>query len=73
MYRTMQEIEGTYDGYWFFMVDCQTGKFDEITGGVVIAHSKDKKPIADLWGRKYDSEVYFKYIGSIPEGMGVLL
>ena len=73
MYQTMQEIEKQYDGYWVFMTDCRTGDLDEIIGGIVIAHNKDKKPIAELWGEKYDSEIYFRYIGSIPEGMGVLL
>ena len=73
MYQTMQEIERKYDGYWVFMVDCRKGEDNEIIGGAVIAFDKQKKPVADLWAREYDSEIYFKYVGSIPEGMGVLL
>ena len=67
MYQTMQEIEKQYDGHWVFMTDCKTGEFDEIIGGVVIAHNKNKKPVAELWSEKYDTEVYFRYIGSIPD------
>ena len=73
MYQTMIEIENAYNGYWVFMTHCRTGEHNEVIGGRVIAYNKEKKPIADLWGKTYDTEVYLKYIGSIPEGMGVLL
>ena len=73
MYQTMQEIEKKYAGHWVFMVDCKKGEFNEIVGGVVIAFDKQKKPVAELWDKAYESETYFRYIGSIPEGMGVLL
>ena len=73
MFQTMQEIEELYDGHWVFMTHCKKGEFNEIIGGVVIASNKNKKPIAELWDREYDSETYFRYIGNIPEGMGALL
>jgi hypothetical protein len=73
MYLTMQEIEKKYDGHWVFMVNCQKGERHNILGGEVIAFNKEKKPIADLWDRDYDSRTYFRYVGSIPDGMGVLL
>ena len=62
-----------YDGHWVFMTNCNKGELNEIIGGVVIAFNKSKKPIAELWGNEYDTETYFRYIGDIPDGMGVLL
>jgi hypothetical protein len=73
MYQTMHEIEKNYDGNWVFMVDCCKGELNEIIGGVVIASDKQKKPIAELWDNEYESETCFRYIGSIPNGMGVLM
>ena len=69
MYQTMQEIEKKYDGYWVFMINCQKGELHEIIGGEVIAFDKDKEPVAAFWGRKYNSKTYFRYIGSIPDGV----
>jgi hypothetical protein len=54
------------------MINCQNGERSNILGGEVIAFNKDKKPIADLWDNDYDSRTYFRYVGSIPDGMGVL-
>ena len=73
MYQTMQEIEKQYDGHWVFMTNCQKGEFNEIIGGEVISFNKHKQPVVELWDKEYDSETYFRYVGSIPEGMGVLL
>ena len=73
MFQTMGEIEKQYDGKWVFMTDCKKGELNEIIGGVVIASDSDKKAVAELWGKEYDSETYFKYVGAIPDGMGVLL
>ena len=73
MYQTIQEIERKYDGYWVFMIDCRKGEFNEVIGGVVIAFDKQKKPVAKLWAKEYESETYFRYIGSIPDDCGVLL
>ena len=73
MYLTMQEIEENYDGYWVFLINCKKGEHNEIIGGEVLAFNKNKKPIAELWGKEYDCIIYFRYFGSIPEGMGVLL
>ena len=73
MYQTMSEIEKQYDGMWVFMINCKKGKLNEIIGGVVIASNRNKKTVAELWGNEYDSETYFRYIGAIPDGMGVLL
>ena len=73
MYLTMREIEKKYDGHWIFMTNCVKGDLNEIVGGVVIAFSKSKKPIAELWDKEYDSDIYFRYIGAIPDGMGVIL
>ena len=72
MFKTMETIEKEYDGYWVFMVNCKKGEFHEIIGGEVIAFDKDKDAVAKFWGDKHDSKTYFRYIGSIPEGMGVL-
>jgi hypothetical protein len=69
----MQEIEQKYDGHWVFMINCQKGERHNIIGGEVIAFNKDKAPVAALWDKDYDSRTYFRYVGSIPEGMGVLL
>lgn len=73
MYMTIQEIEKKYDGYWVFMVNCKKGELHEIIGGEVLAYNKKKSPVIELWNNEYDSETYFRYFGSIPEGMGVLL
>jgi hypothetical protein len=73
MFQTMKEIEEKYDGYWIFMTNCKKGDLQEIIGGVVIAYNKSKQPIINLWNREYDSETYYRYIGDIPDGMGVLL
>ena len=73
MYKSMQDIEKEYDGHWVFMINCQKGELHEVIGGEVIAFNKKKEPVARLWGNKYDSKIYFRYVGSIPEGMGVLL
>ena len=73
MYKSMQDIEKEYDGYWVFMINCKKGELHEVIGGEVIAFNKDKDSVAKLWGKKYNSKTYFRYIGSIPEGMGVLL
>jgi hypothetical protein len=69
----MQEIEKEYDGNWVFMTNCRKGELNEIIGGTVIAFNKSKKPVAELWGKEYDSEIYFRYVGAIPDDMGVLL
>jgi len=73
MYQTMSEIEEQYDGKWVFMTNCKKGESNEIVGGVVIASNSNKKAVAELWGNNYDSETYFRYVGAIPDGMGVLL
>jgi hypothetical protein len=73
MYLTMEEIEKQFDGHWVFMTNCKKGELNEIIGGVVLAYNKSKKPVAALWSEEYDSETYFRYIGDIPDGMGVLL
>ncbi len=73
MYQTMEEIEKQYDGHWVFMVNCKEGKPYSIAGGEVIAASKNKKQIIELWMEKHDSNTFFRYVGSIPDGMGVLL
>jgi len=73
MFLTMKEIEEKYNGYWIFMKNCELGDYQEIIGGIVIAFNKDKKPIIELWNKEYDSETYYRYIGDIPDGMGVLL
>ena len=73
MYKTMKEIENQYDGYWVFMTNCKKGEYNEIIGGEVIAFNKNKKLVAEYWDKEFASETYFRYIGDIPEGMGVLL
>lgn len=73
MYLTMQEIEQKYDGHWVFLIHCRKGKFNEIIGGEVLAFDKSKQRVAQHWSEEYDSETYFRYVGSIPDGMGVLL
>ena len=73
MYQTMSEIEEQYDGKWVFMTNCKKGEHNEIIGGVVIANNSNKKIVSDFWDKEYDSETYFRYIGAIPDGMGVLL
>ena len=55
------------------MTNCKKGDLHEIIGGIVIAFNKSKKPIAELWNEAYDSDTYYRYIGDIPDGMGVLL
>ncbi|MDR1705621.1 MAG: hypothetical protein LBS19_13180 [Clostridiales bacterium] len=73
MYETMSEIERKYDGEWVFMTHCQKGEHHQIIGGVVAAHSKDKSLILDLWGKGHESKVFFRYVGSLPEGTSLLL
>ena len=73
MYQTMNEIKEQYDGKWVFMTNCKKGKLNEIVGGVVIVANKNKKTVAEFWSKEYDGETYFRYIGDIPDGMGVLL
>ena len=73
MYQTMSEIVIQYEGNWVFMTNCKKGELNKIIGGEVIAFNSDKKVVAEYWNREYDSDTYFRYIGAIPEGMGVLL
>ena len=73
MYMTMKEIKTKYDGHWVFMANCKKGDYNEIIGGEVIAFNKNKKLVAEFWDKEFTSETYFRYIGDIPEGMGVLL
>ena len=73
MFQTMKEIEDNYNGHWIFMTNCIKGDFHEIIGGVVVASSKSKKTIIELWNKEYDSETYYRFVGDIPDGMGVLL
>lgn len=73
MYLTIPEIEQKYDGNWVFLINCRKGDMNEIIGGEVLAFDKQKQRVAEYWNKEYDSDTYFRYVGSIPEGMGVLL
>ncbi len=71
MYKTMDEIKTEFDGFWVCIINYKEGEFGEVIGGEVIAHDKNSKAIVEKWGS--NSGAYLRYIGSLPEGMGVLL
>jgi len=70
MFKSMHEIEQEYDGNWVFMVNCKKGEYSNIIGGEVIAADKDKAIIIELWGNSDYDEPYFRYVGSLPDGIG---
>ena len=70
MFKTMREIEREYDGNWVFMINCKKGEYSNIIGGEVIAADKNKAIIIDHWGKPGYDEPYFRYVGSLPEGIG---
>jgi hypothetical protein len=68
MYKTMQEIEKEYDGNFVCMINYKKNERYAIVGGEVIAVSKNKKEILDIWGATPKS--YYQWVGEFPDVAG---
>lgn len=75
MYKTMEQMEKEYDGQWVFMINCQKNNQNAVSGGEVIFH--DKSMNAVLHNMKKSKEKgnsrYVRFIGTLPEGVAVIL
>ena len=67
MYRTMQEIEKEYDGNFVCIVNCKKDNFHGIIGGEVIAVSKNKMEVQEVWGKTPES--FYQWIGEFPDAV----
>ena len=61
MYKTMREIEQEYDGNFVCVINCKEDQYYDVIGGEVIAASKDKRKIQDIWAKNPKS--LFQYMG----------
>ena len=68
MYQTMEEIERKYDGNWICMINYKKNKYHGIIGGEVIAVSKNKDEIFEVWGENRGS--FKQYCGDYGEFLG---
>ena len=75
MYQTLEQIHKEYDGQWVFMINCKEGEYGSIIGGDVVLHSENRDVVfRDMENYDYEpSMTYFRYAGTIPAGMSVIL
>jgi len=70
VYRTMQEIQKEYDGNFVCMINLKRTEGNGILGGEVIAVSKDKTEIQDVWSKTPES--LYRWIGDFPDAAYLL-
>ncbi|MCL1822778.1 MAG: hypothetical protein FWG44_01115 [Oscillospiraceae bacterium] len=68
MYKTMEEIEREYDGNFICMINYKKNEYYGIIGGEVIAVSKNKKEILEIWGKTPRS--FYQWVGEFPDAPG---
>jgi len=75
MFKSINQVHVDYDGQWVFMINCQKGSRNSISGGEVVLHNENRDVVVRGM-EKYDNEqslTYFRYAGKIPEGVSVIL
>jgi hypothetical protein len=70
-YMTMEEIDKEFDGNFVCVAYCKTGENYGVIGGEVVAVSKNKKDVYDVWGKFPDSMCY--WAGELPDEFKVML
>lgn len=75
MYKTMEEINKEYDGQWVFMINCRKDDYSAVDGGEVVFHdiSMNKVLRAMKSTKTKGNSNYVRYIGTLPEGVAVML
>jgi len=71
----MDQIEKEYDGQWVFMINCQKDKHNAISGGEVVFHDKSMNETLRIMksSNEKGNSKYVRYIGTLPEGVAVML
>jgi hypothetical protein len=67
----MEQIEKEYDGNFVCIANCKIGEYHDILGGEVIAVSKNKMEVQEVWGKNPES--YYRWMGEFPDDMRYLL
>jgi len=75
MYKTIEQIAQEYDGNWVLMVNCQECNLNSVVGGEVVFHDTSMNKV--ISNMKFYNEKgfssYVRYVGTIPEGVALVL
>jgi len=71
-YMTMEEIDKEFDGNFVCIANCRTGEHYGVVGGEVVAVSKNKKEVYDVWG-KFPGLNMCYWAGELPDEFKVML
>ena len=70
---TMAEIEERYDGEWVLLEDAQADDVDQVTGGKLLCHSKDRGEVYRKARELRPKHWAVFYVGTIPEDTVIVL
>lgn len=75
MYKTMEQIEKEYDGHWVLMINYSRDRHNSVAGGEVVFHDKSMNTVLCNMKQYEDNgnRTCVRYVGTIPEGVAVLL
>ena len=75
MYKSIQQIQQEYDGYWVYIINCEKDEHHSVIGGEVLFYGKSMNEVLQRM-RQYDKvtdSVYVRYFGELPQGVAGVL
>ena len=70
---TIDEIETLYPLEWVLIGDPQTDEFQRLLAGKVLFHSPDRDEVDRQLLEIRPTRFAFRYLGTLPEGMALIL
>ena len=75
MYKPLEQIEKEYNGNWVLMVNCQENEYGTVIGGEVMLHDTSMNKVLSNMQFYNDQgfSSYVRYVGTIPEGVALVI
>ena len=70
---TLKEIEDRFPSEWVLIGDPQTDETQRLLGGKVLFHSPERDEVDRRLLELRPSRFAFRYLGTMPEGMALVL
>lgn len=70
---TMEEIEKQFDGEWVILEDPIVNEQDEIIGGKLLAHSKNRDEVYQVALQQRPKHAASIYLGPMPDNIAINL
>ncbi len=67
-FLTLAEIEENFDSEWVLLADPKTDKHNNVKGGIVIRHSRNREEVYQKIAEDQHKKFAVLYVGKLPKG-----